>query len=97
MALLEVLAVVAFIVALFLIATEWIHRTVIVLTGTTLFVLAGVLGQHNAFEAIDLDTLGLLVGMMIVLITERTGIFEALQRRAPTGDWPDQPEGEQHA
>jgi Na+/H+ antiporter NhaD/arsenite permease-like protein len=77
MALLEIVAPVAFALALLFIATEWIHRTVIVLAGATLFVLIGVLGQHEAFESIDLDTLGLLIGMMIVVsITERTGIFE---------------------
>jgi len=75
--LLEILAPAAFVLALLLIATDWLHRTVIVLTGATLFVLSGILDQHDAFEAIDLDTLGLLVGMMIVVtITERTGIFE---------------------
>ena len=63
--------------ALLLIATDWLHRTVIVLTGATLFVLFGVLDQHEAFEAIDLGTLGLLVGMMIIVkIVERTGVFE---------------------
>lgn len=68
-----------FVVALFLIATEWLHRTVIVLAGASLFVLAGVLDQHDAFAAIDLDTLGLLIGMMVIVaITERTGIFEYL-------------------
>ena len=74
---LETLAPIAFAVALLLIATDWLHRTVIVLTGATLFVLFGVLDQHEAFEAIDLGTLGLLVGMMIIVkIVERTGVFE---------------------
>ena len=74
---LETLAPIVFAVALLLIATDWLHRTVIVLTGATLFVLFGVLDQHEAFEAIDLGTLGLLVGMMIIVkIVERTGVFE---------------------
>jgi len=73
------LSSIVFIVALALIATERIHRTVVVLVGAALFVLVGVLDQHDAFDAIDLDTLGLLVGMMVIVaITERTGIFEYL-------------------
>lgn len=74
---LEILAPAAFIVALALIATEWMHRAAVVLAGASLFVLAGVLNQHQAFEALDLDTIGLLVGMMIIVhVTERTGVFE---------------------
>jgi Na+/H+ antiporter NhaD/arsenite permease-like protein len=77
LALLEVLAPAAFALALVFIATEWLHRTVIVLAGASLFVLFGVLDQHEAFDAIDLDTLGLLVGMMVIVsVTERTGVFE---------------------
>jgi Na+/H+ antiporter NhaD/arsenite permease-like protein len=73
----QVLASIAFLVALGLIATEWVHRTVIVLAGASLFVLAGVLDQEQAFDAIDLSTLGLLIGMMIIVaVTERTGVFE---------------------
>lgn len=76
---LEVIAPIAFAVALLLIATDWVHRTIIVLAGSAAFVLVGVLDQHQAFEAIDLETLGLLIGMMVIVsITERTGIFEQL-------------------
>jgi len=68
-----------FVLALLLIASDWLHRTVIVLAGAALFVLLGALDQEQAFAAIDLDTLGLLIGMMIIVtITERTGIFEQL-------------------
>ncbi len=75
----ELFAIVAFVVALFLIATEWFHRTLIVMFGAAAFVLIGVLDQEEAFAAIDLATLGLLVAMMIIVgIIERTGIFEYL-------------------
>lgn len=77
MALLEIFAVGCFIFALALIATDWLHRTVIVLAGASLFVISGVLEQRDALRSIDLNTLGLLVGMMIIVaITERTGVFE---------------------
>lgn len=75
----ELFATAAFVLALFLIATEWIHRTLIVMLGGAVFVLLGVLDQEHAFAAIDLATLGLLVAMMVIVgIIERTGIFEYL-------------------
>ncbi len=75
----ELFATIAFVLALFLIATEWIHRTLIVMLGAAAFVLIGVLDQETAFEAIDLATLGLLVAMMVIVgIIEQTGIFEYL-------------------
>lgn len=76
-------AAIAFLVALVLIATEWMHRAVIVMVGGALFIVAGVLDQHDAFEALDLNTLGLLIGMMvIVVVTEKTGVFEFLAIKA---------------
>jgi len=48
-----------------------------------LLILMGVLTQAKAIEHIDWNTLGLLVGMMIVVgITRRTGIFEYLGLKA---------------
>lgn len=76
---LELFAPLAFIAVLLLIASEKIHRTVAALIGAALFVVIGVLNQHQALHAIDLNTLGLLIGMMIVvIITEKTGIFEQI-------------------
>ena len=75
----ELFATIAFVLALVLIATEWIHRTLIVMLGAAAFVLIGVIDQEAAFDAIDLATLGLLVAMMVIVgIIERTGIFEYL-------------------
>ena len=75
----ELFATLLFVAALALIATEWVHRTLIVMCGASIFVLAGILDEHEAFDAIDLSTLGLLVAMMIIVsVIERTGIFEYL-------------------
>lgn len=69
----------AFLLALALIATEWVHRTKIVLVGASLFVILGVIDQAEAIASIDLATIGLLVGMMVIVaVSERTGIFEHL-------------------
>ena len=46
-------------------------------------VLTGILSQEDAFGAIDFNTLGLLISMMvIVFITQRTGVFQYLAIKA---------------
>jgi Na+/H+ antiporter NhaD/arsenite permease-like protein len=68
--------------ALLLLAFELTHRTKIALAGAGLVVLLGALEFEEAIEAIDWATLGLLVGMMIIVrLTERTGIFTYLALR----------------
>jgi Na+/H+ antiporter NhaD/arsenite permease-like protein len=70
------LAATIFVIALAVIALEWVHRTKVALVGAGLMVVLGVLDEEQAIEAIDWRTLGLLTGMMILVgLTERTGIF----------------------
>jgi Na+/H+ antiporter NhaD/arsenite permease-like protein len=69
-------AVVIFVGALAVVAFEWTHRTKVALVGAGLMVLIGVLDQEHAVDAVDWSTLGLLVGMMVIVgLTERTGVF----------------------
>ncbi len=76
-------AIAVFIVALALIASERVDRTKIALLGATLVVLAGTLDQEQAIEAVDFNTIGLLVGMMIMVrVTETTGVYTWLAIRA---------------
>src|SRR3970040_779550 len=78
----DVAATVIFVVALALIAVEWVHRTKVALAGAALMVLVGVLDQDAAIEAVDWATLGLLAGMMIIVgLTEPTGVFTFLALR----------------
>ena len=78
----ELVAVAIFVVALTLIALEWGHRTKIALLGAAAVVLTGILDEDQAIEAVDWSTLGLLVGMMIIVgLTERTGVFTYLALR----------------
>jgi len=78
----EIVAVCVFVVALALIAFEWVHRTKVALAGAGLMVVIGVLDEEHAIEAVDWSTLGLLTGMMILVgLTERTGIFTYLALR----------------
>jgi Na+/H+ antiporter NhaD/arsenite permease-like protein len=72
----DVVTIVVFVCALAAIALEWSHRTKVALVGAGLMVLVGVLDQEDAIEAVDWSTLGLLIGMMVIVgLTERTGVF----------------------
>jgi Na+/H+ antiporter NhaD/arsenite permease-like protein len=76
-------AVVLFAAALALIATERVDRTKVALIGAVLLLLTRTLDQEQATEAIDWNTLGLLVGMMLMVkITEPTGVYTWLAIRA---------------
>ena len=63
------------------IISERIHRTIIALFGGSLMILAGIYyqfyNQERAIGAIDFNTIGLLIGMMIIVsITKETGLFQ---------------------
>ena len=77
-----VVASVIFVTALAAIALEWVHRTKVALVGAGLMVVIGVIDQDDAIRAVDWSTLGLLAGMMILVgLTERTGVFTYLALR----------------
>ncbi|WP_406271519.1 ArsB/NhaD family transporter [Nocardia sp. NBC_00881] len=74
-------AVVAFVVAYLLIATERIHKTKAALGGAAVVLALGVLDSGEAFfshdTGIDWDVILLLFGMMVIVgILRQTGIFE---------------------
>lgn len=77
------IAIIVFLIVYALILSEKVHRAIAALLGGMVLILLGVLAQEQAIEHIDWNTLGLLVGMMIVVgITRRTGVFEYLGLRA---------------
>ncbi|HMM20727.1 MAG TPA: ArsB/NhaD family transporter [Selenomonadales bacterium] len=73
-------SVVVFLITYAVIISEKIHRMVVAMTGGLAMLLLGFLSQETAVrDDIDFNTLGLLIGMMIlVTITRRSGIFEAV-------------------
>ncbi len=78
-------AVIAFIVALAVIASERVHRTKVALIGAAIVVLftGSQYDQELAVEAIDFNTIGLLAGMMIlVYLTQQTGIYDYIAIKA---------------
>ena len=77
------LAVLIFVAALAVIASERVHRTKVALLAATLAVLLGVLSQDQAIESVDFNTIGLLAGMMVVVRqTEKTGLYDYIAIRA---------------
>lgn len=66
-----------FLVSYAFIVSEKIHRTIVAMIGGALMILLGIVDQEVAIHHIDFNTLGLLIGMMIlVTITADTGIFK---------------------
>lgn len=65
-----------FLITYAIIISEKVHRTIISLVGALLLIFFGVLKQETAIHHIDFNTLGLLIGMMIIVsITALTGLF----------------------
>ena len=60
-----------------MIIAEKIHRTIVAMIGAALVIALGIVDQETALHHIDFNTLGLLVGMMILVnITADTGLFK---------------------
>jgi len=77
------LAVIVFVIALALIALEWVHRTKVAMLGAAVVVVSQTIEQGEAIGAIDFNTIGLLAGMMLIVrVTEPTGVYNYLAIRA---------------
>jgi Na+/H+ antiporter NhaD/arsenite permease-like protein len=77
-------AVSTFLIALGLIAAERFHRTKVALLGAAIVTLfVGAFDQEKAIESVDFNTIGLLVGMMIlVYVTQQSGVYDYIAVRA---------------
>lgn len=72
-----------FVLTYAVIVTEKINRSVVALLGAGLMVFAGVLNQAEAFRGIDLNTISLLTGMMVIVaITQKSGVFQYVAVKA---------------
>lgn len=73
----QIIAVVIFIVTMTAIMTEKVHRTVAAMAGAILLLVTGILSLNSAIGYVDVNTLGVLVGMMLFIgIVKNSGIFE---------------------
>jgi len=80
-------ALLIFLGAYALIISEKVYRTIVGIFGGALMILLGIglhfYGQHQAISAIDFNTIGLLVGMMIIVgVTKDTGLFQYVAIKA---------------
>ena len=78
----QIIAIVIFLVTMAAIMTEKLHRTVAAVAGL-LLILTGVLSVESGFSYVDLNTLGVLIGMMLfVAVVKNSGIFEYIAIKA---------------
>lgn len=79
----EVLVGIVFVLMYVVIVSEKIHRTIAAMLGATIMMLMGVMTQETALHHVDFNTLGLLVGMMILVgVTGHTGLFDYVAIKA---------------
>lgn len=72
-----IIALGIFLVTYSMIIAEKVHRTIVAMIGGVLMVILGIVDQESAIHHIDFNTLGLLIGMMIIVsITAETGVFK---------------------
>ncbi len=83
MALPGIISILIFLLGLYLILSETLNRTIAAVIGATAMLVVGLFfgfySEAEAVAAIDLHTLGLLLGMMVlVALLEPTGFFQYL-------------------
>jgi len=59
------------------IMSDKLNRAIVSLLGAGLLILVGVVTQREAVAAVDFNTIGLLLGMMLIVnVTRRSGLFQ---------------------
>jgi len=78
-----IFATVVFLITYAVIVSEKIHRAVAAFFGAGVIIVAGIIDADHAVHFVDFNTIGLLVGMMIIVgITRQTGVFEYMAIKA---------------
>jgi len=66
-----------FVLTYVVIMVDKLNRAIVALLGAGLLIITGVMNQEEAMGAVDWNTLGLLLGMMLIVnITRRSGLFQ---------------------
>jgi Na+/H+ antiporter NhaD/arsenite permease-like protein len=74
-----IIAILTFLIAYGILATEKINRTVVVVGGSLVLLLFGVLSLTEAISYVNWETIGLLLGMfIIVIVLSDSGFFSYL-------------------
>ena len=70
-------AAILFAITYIVVMTEKINRAIVSLLAAGLMIVLGVLNQEAAIRGIDFNTIGLLIGMMVIVaITRQSGVFQ---------------------
>lgn len=73
----QILAIFIFLIVMFCIITEKINRIAAAMSGAVLMILLQILPAHKAISYIDFNTIGVLIGMMLVVsVVKNSGLFE---------------------
>ena len=79
----QIVAIIIFLLVMAAIISEKIQRSVAALAGAVLLLLTHVLTVESAASFVDLNTIGVLVGMMLfVSVVKNSGLFEYIAIRA---------------
>jgi Na+/H+ antiporter NhaD/arsenite permease-like protein len=79
----QIAAIAVFVGVMALIVSEKIHRTLAALLGAVVIMVSGIVPFEASLAHIDFNTLGVLVGMMLlVAVMRRSGIFEYVAIKA---------------
>lgn len=83
MSLQQIIAIVIFLCTMGAIITGKVHNTVASLTGAACLVLTHILSIEDCVDAVDVETICILVGMMLlVAVIKNSGIFEYIAIKA---------------
>ena len=73
----QIISIIIFLGVIISIVSEKINRTVAAITGAVLMIVTHVLTLDQAISHIDFNTIGVLIGMMIVVaVVKNSGLFE---------------------
>ena len=79
MDLMQIVAVVVFVVAMVAIMSEKVHRALVAIVGAMILLVVHVVTFDQAMSHVDFNTLGVLLGMMLfVAVVKLSGLFEYL-------------------
>ncbi|MDQ5909336.1 MAG: hypothetical protein QG599_1431 [Pseudomonadota bacterium] len=72
-------AAILFVITYGVVMSEKVNRAIVALVAASLMIILGVLNQEAAIRGIDFNTIGLLIGMMVIVaVTRQSGIFQFL-------------------
>lgn len=73
----EIISIVIFLVVMIAIISEKVHRAAASMAGAVVLLVTQVLTVDSAMEHVDVNTIGVLVGMMLfVAVVKNSGLFE---------------------